>query len=300
VTGVQTCALPISDGYAVDLDPKVVIMPISVDNYNILLKGKSLEEYVTFFEEHFSQEHVAMIKKWRTRQAEEIREAEISAKDTSTVTDAVSKTENAVPEIKSPQDILATDSAHILPPTIKTVPDSTAVDSLQAFITEEELEKKAAETTQRISEEVNNVNQSISNFASDPIRGILNLFKKKSKKNAIDEYVEQQEKEEKIQQKALKEKQKAEIKAKNERILQQQKEQKALLEQQKAAEKEKLKSLTDIEKEKERLKKETLKQKEAEKKRLAKEREKTRKQKAKDAELRRKQKAKEKKEKKSQ
>lgn len=229
-----------ADGYAASLDPKIVIMPISVDNYNILLKGKSLEEYVAFFEEHFGQDHAPMIEKWKTRQVEEIREAELSAKETETETTTETETDTVPQTDTIPTLPIAVPETELLP-TIETAPDSTAVDTLQALITEEELEQKAAEAAQRISEGMDKVNQSISNFTSDPIRTFLNLFKKKSKKNAIDEYVEQQEKEEKAQQKILKDKQKAEIKARNERILQKQKEEKALRKQREAEQKKKRK-----------------------------------------------------------
>ena len=41
------------DGYAQALDKNVAILPISEDNYETLMRGKTLEEYINFFEENF-------------------------------------------------------------------------------------------------------------------------------------------------------------------------------------------------------------------------------------------------------
>jgi tetratricopeptide (TPR) repeat protein len=289
-----------TDGYAAGLDPRIIIMPVSVDNYNILMKGKSLDEYTGFFEEHFGRDNTAMIEKWKIRQEAEIREAEQAAKDTAKV--AVPAVEEAAPVIaeeKAAVDSLHTDSIPSIPAIAQTPTpaDSTAADTLQLqpLLTEEDMERKVDEATQAITESMDKLNKSISDFASDPVRGFMNLFKKKGKKNAIDEYVEQQEKEEKARQKALREKQNAEIKARNERILQQQKEQKALLKKQQEEEDAKLKAAREAEKEKERLEKAAIKQKDDEKKRLAKEKDQARKKKAEDAERLRKQREKERK-----
>jgi hypothetical protein len=264
------------------------------------MKGKSLEEYTAFFEEHFGADQMALIEKWKLRRAAEIQEAELAeqteqaAKDSAQVAGALPATKEE-PAVNT----LRTDSIPNIPAIAQA--DSTAADTLQlqSLLTEEELEQKVTDATQAVTERINQLNKSISEFASDPIRGFLNLFKKKSKKNAIDEYVEQQEKEEKARQKALKEKQNAEIKARNERILQQQKEQKALLKKQQEAEKAKLKAAQEAEKEKERLEKAKIKQKEEDKKRLKKEKEEARKKKIEDAKRLRKQREKERKTKKS-
>ncbi len=37
------------DGYAQALDKNVAILPISEDNYETLMRGKTLEEYISFF-----------------------------------------------------------------------------------------------------------------------------------------------------------------------------------------------------------------------------------------------------------
>ena len=45
-----------ADGYATALDKNVAILPISDDNYETLMRGKTLEEYVEFFQENFDED----------------------------------------------------------------------------------------------------------------------------------------------------------------------------------------------------------------------------------------------------
>lgn len=43
------------DGYATSLDRGVIILPISDENYETLMHGKTLEEYIAFLEEHYGE-----------------------------------------------------------------------------------------------------------------------------------------------------------------------------------------------------------------------------------------------------
>jgi tetratricopeptide (TPR) repeat protein len=251
------------DGYAPRLHPRIVLVPVSVDNYATLMKGKSLEEYMAFFEEHFGAANTAMIEQWKRSREIEIEEAAKADADTTTLAADDTPPVDAVAAVEEP--VVAIRNI----PAPEAIPDSTAADSLQLqpLITEEDVERKLTETTEAITEGMSKVGRSISEFFADPIRGIANLFsKKKTGKNAIDEYVEQQEKEEKARQKALKEKQRAEIRARNERILQRQREEKALLKQQQQEEKARLRAIDDAKKAKARQAKQAAKQKKAERK----------------------------------
>lgn len=57
------------DGYAQALDKNVAILPISDDNYETLLRGKTLEEYINFFEENFGEEAPELAARWKNRMA---------------------------------------------------------------------------------------------------------------------------------------------------------------------------------------------------------------------------------------
>ena len=66
-----------ADGYATALDKNVAILPISDDNYETLMRGKTLEEYVEFFQENFGEAVPELAARWKARMAaEQIKEEE--------------------------------------------------------------------------------------------------------------------------------------------------------------------------------------------------------------------------------
>jgi hypothetical protein len=68
------------EGYATSLDKNVVILPISDDNYETLMRGKTLEEYVAFFQSHFGEQLPELATRWEDRMmAEEVKEEEAKA-----------------------------------------------------------------------------------------------------------------------------------------------------------------------------------------------------------------------------
>ena len=67
------------DGYAQALDKNVAILPISEDNYETLMRGKTLEEYINFFEENFGGKAPELATRWNNRmlvEEEKVKEAE--------------------------------------------------------------------------------------------------------------------------------------------------------------------------------------------------------------------------------
>ena len=67
------------DGYAQALDKNVAILPISEDNYETLMRGKTLEEYINFFEENFGDKAPELATRWKNRmlvEEEKVKEAE--------------------------------------------------------------------------------------------------------------------------------------------------------------------------------------------------------------------------------
>lgn len=292
------------EGYAGKLDPDIIIIPISTDNYDILTKGKSLEEYIAFFGEHFGAGNEAMVERWKLRQEaepEEAQEAETAGHEESDVreetpvvaTDSIPERADSIelaPDTVIPQQVAEPEIADDVQPEAQ---DTIAGPA--PIITEQQLEEGVNKAAQDITEGAEKLNKAVDDFANDPLRGIINLFKKKEK-NFIDEYAEQQEKEEKARQKELKEKQKIEQKAKQEELKEQEKARKELLKKQKEEDKAILKAKAAHEKELARLKKEEEKQKVEEKKRLAKEKEQARKEKEQEYKDRQKQKQLERKE----
>ena len=77
-----------ADGYGTSLDKNVAILPISDDNYETLMRGKTLDEYILFFQENFGEAAPELAARWKARMtAEEIKEEEAKA-----------ETETATPE----------------------------------------------------------------------------------------------------------------------------------------------------------------------------------------------------------
>ncbi len=55
------------NGYGRALDKDIMILPISEANYEILMRGKTLDEYVLFFEEQFGTQLPELAKRWHAR-----------------------------------------------------------------------------------------------------------------------------------------------------------------------------------------------------------------------------------------
>jgi tetratricopeptide (TPR) repeat protein len=55
------------DGYASIVDRAVSFFPISEDNFDTLMHGKTLEEYMTFFAEHYLDRAPELVSRWRIR-----------------------------------------------------------------------------------------------------------------------------------------------------------------------------------------------------------------------------------------
>ena len=267
------------------LDEAVVVVPMSTDNYDILLKGRSLEEYVTFFEENFGAENRQLIDKWHSIQEEETERI----KELEELKEAEEAEELPVEVTEEEIDTVEENLSDTISVSQNTVPDR------KEAISEDEVAEKASEIAEKTSKTFDNINQTLEEIANDPIRGLKKLFSKRKTKNAIDEYVEQQEKEEKERQKQLNEERKAKEKEQKESEKQQEKERKELLKKQQEEEKAILKAKQNQEKANAEEKKREQKEKEDAKKQELKDKETARKQKQQDTKAREKQKEEERK-----
>ena len=285
------------EGYAQSLEKEVIFVPISLENYATLMKGKSLEEYMNFFEENYGKGNQNQIDRWKLKQQEEqevhpeenVEEEEEKSEDlTEAKEEETVETEKPiVPEAAVP-DTTPVNPPKQEEPVTDTIPESG-----------NEIDEKVDDVYNQASDTMDGLNSTMDEIAKDPIRGISNLFKKKPS-NAIDEFVKQQEKEEKERQKELKKEQQAKEKAARELAKEQEKEEKERLKQQKEEEKALLKEKEDEKKkiqqakddEKKRKKEEQeLKQKQREDERKLKEKERKEAQKQKEIEKKEKEKA---------
>ena len=289
-----------ADGYATALDKNVAILPISDDNYETLMRGKTLEEYIEFFQENFGETTPELAARWKARMAaEQIKEEEAKAEaeevglqnsedipeETSTTEIQEERRETIKKTVrpKEQQKQQIAEEAVILP----VVKDTMTVHKEEALLpadTDTVFVRPAAKDTvaPALSDTVPAVVAPIEQPKELTLKEIEELRKREAveeearKEEARKAFEAQQKAEKELQEKKAKEneellkKQKAEeealLKAKAEREKQLERDRKAKLQQVEAERKAKLKAREELRKQKEREYKERLKQKEKERK----------------------------------
>lgn len=276
------------EGYASTMDPQVIVVPISTDNLDILMQGKSLDEYITFFGENYGEDNPELMEKWKLKQEEELekleklleeekeesplendqetqrKEEEITPIDEEIIEEEMKGL--LIPEketiIEEKNDLVPEkDKPLILPENkLELNKEETTADS--TAITGDEVMDSINKTAGDVNNSLNKAEETINEISEDPVRGIQKLFSRKKQTNAIDEYVKQQEKEEKERQKQLKKEQQEKEKAEKELKKQQEKEQKELLKKQQEEEKQLLKEKEKREQDLKKLREQEEKQKE--------------------------------------
>ena len=320
-----------ADGYATALDKNVAILPISDDNYETLMRGKTLEEYVDFFQENFGEAAPELAARWKARMtAEQIKEEEAKAE----AEEAKAQDSDNIPE-ETPDTEVREEKPEPVKKTVRpkeqqkqqaaeqsvvkdTIPvelpaaDTTTVrkaETILPAVADTAFVQPAAKDTvvPASSDTVPAVVVPVEQPKELTLKEIEALRKHEAaeaearKEEARKAFEAQQKAEKELQEKKAKEneellkKQKAEeealLKAKAEREKQLERDRKAKLQQVEAERKAKLKAREELRKQKEREYKERLKQKEKERKQ--KEREYKEKLKAKEKARREAQKAKE-------
>jgi tetratricopeptide (TPR) repeat protein len=212
------------EGYAQELGKTVIVLPVSSKNYDILMKGKTLEAYMQFFEEHYADGNRQLIEIWKLKQTEDLTpEQPVETPDELPVPEEPVEAIPEEPLIETPETIEQDTIPVEIPADAEQPVDSisTAGDE-----TSGQVEEKIDDLYDDASETVDKVNTKVNEFADDPIRAFLNLFKKKDP-NPLEEYAKEQEKAEKERQKQLKKEQKEKEKEKKELAKQKEKERKA-------------------------------------------------------------------------
>ncbi|MDL2277761.1 tetratricopeptide repeat protein [Parabacteroides sp. OttesenSCG-928-G07] len=90
------------DGYAEALGRNVTILPISLDNYEVLMRGKTVEEYIDFFEEHFGELAPEMLARWSAHYEADMQEPEEGATKEITASEPIRETPVEVIETEIP------------------------------------------------------------------------------------------------------------------------------------------------------------------------------------------------------
>ncbi|MDD4515744.1 cell envelope integrity protein TolA [Massilibacteroides sp.] len=250
------------EGYANTLNKEIAILPISGENQETLLRGKTLDEYVTFFADSLGQKIPELKQRWEIRlndneeaEKEEATETVLPEETITEVPEQVEKTEE--PEISVGQDSIpiVSDTITLIPevPVVTEAPDSTEVTIPVAPVNEGLTLKQIEEIRKREAEE-------------EEARKEAARIAFEEEQRAEQELREQKTREREELLKKQKEEEAALLKAKAEQEKQLEKDRKAKLKQREAERKAKLKAQQQLRKEKERAYKERQKLKEKERK----------------------------------
>lgn len=261
------------DGYASALDRAISVLPISDDNYETLMHGKTLDEYITFFAEHFGELAPELVTRWQARMEEETtpesvpEEADLSEPDADTV-EQVSEPD-VVPEAEEPQPTLEP----IQPDTVPQVTDTMTMRK-DLVIPTELIEGVKPDTVPVVEQPQEDLGLSLKEIQE--IRKQQAAEEEARKEEARKAFEEQQQTEKALQaqkaqdleaeRKRQAEQEKSLLKAKADREKQLAQDRKAKLKQAEADRKAKMKAREQLRKEKEKAYKAKLKEKEKERK----------------------------------
>ena len=261
------------DGYASALDRAISVLPISDDNYETLMHGKTLDEYITFFAEQFGDLAPELVARWQARMEEEAapesvpEETDMSEPQADTV-DPVSETE-VVPAVEALQPALEP----IQPDTVPQVADTLPVRK-DLVIPAELIEGVKPDTLPVVEQPQGDLGLSLKEIQE--IRKRQAAEEEARKEEARKAFEEQQQAEKALQaqkaqdledeRKRQAEQEKALLQAKADREKQLAQDRKAKLKQAEADRKAKMKAREQLRKEKEKAYKAKLKQKEKERK----------------------------------
>jgi tetratricopeptide (TPR) repeat protein len=98
------------DGYASALGQAVSLFPFSDGNYEILLRGKTLEEYMIFFVEHYAAKAPELIARWKIQMEADEKLAEMEDREVEKAAGLTDEEETPVSEEKTPEEKAAEQS----------------------------------------------------------------------------------------------------------------------------------------------------------------------------------------------
>lgn len=244
------------EGYASALDRNIAILPISDENYETLMHGKTLDEYMAFFDQNFHDIAPELQERWQSRQADlNAKEPEKEKNDSiPEQVDSVSVGRPILPIIEADSFTLSPED------TIQPVIQQQAIPEKeeQPILSAPKPEKDKGLTLEDI-EEIRRLQAEAEEAEKEKARQAFAeeqaAEKAELEKNAEERAILE------TQQKATEE---ALLKAKKEREKQQEAERKAKLKKAEEERKAKLKAREELRKEKERAYKEKIKQREKE------------------------------------
>lgn len=188
------------------LDPSVIPIPISTDNYIALMNGKTLNQYFLFFEKNYTKEMLNLIKYWASQKNRTTEKpVQLPEQSESEKTEPIEEPEIVVEKSQDESQFIP--DSPILPEQseIRQTESGKTELGVGTILSEEQIEK-----ADRV------VNKAI-DIINNPVDGLKNIFKSskndseltKEEKKAQKELEKRQKQEEKLLKEQIKEKSKA-------------------------------------------------------------------------------------------
>lgn len=184
-----------------ELDPSIIPLPISTDNFVALMNGKSLNEYFLFFEKNYTKEMVKLIIYWNQQRNKSAAAIEEELQPEEVTTPVVKEPE---PEVRP---IETTPTRPVSPPVKEREPESKETEvGISDVLSDDQIEK-ADELINKAIDIINN-----------PVDGLKNLFNSSGDKPKLTKEEKAAQKAENKRLKELEKQRKAKIKAEEQAI----------------------------------------------------------------------------------
>lgn len=208
------------------IDPDIIPVPISAENYIALMNGKTLNQYFAFFEENYANEMLSMIRYWNRQKETASDEHDLTEKAQDE--DVKDKAEGASQTPAMGDTEAKPESADTLPPvTPQFIPESSLLPVAEPAIADTAKVNKEFGISNILSDDQIDKADKIINKAGDiisnPVDGLIGIFKSsgrgeddaltKEEKEAKKKEEKDREEQEKAHKAELKTKEKAEREA---------------------------------------------------------------------------------------
>lgn len=224
------------------LDPQILFIPISVENYNVLMRGKSLNEYMAFFVENYGREFPRLINLWN-RQVSSKEGDEPKVEEQPVVEPEIEEENKEGEKPKEPETV---DKEPQVDQTINGVnPVDVVKPKVEDGNKSKNVEIKASDilSDDKI-ETIEKVGNAAKKIIDNPVEGVKSVLQKRKEQSGMTKEEREALKEQEDERKRLEQEEKDRIKVQQDSIRNEQKEKERLIKEaeaeQKAAERAKI------------------------------------------------------------
>ncbi|MFV0468788.1 MAG: tetratricopeptide repeat protein [Dysgonomonas sp.] len=175
------------------IDSDVIPVPISVENLAALMKGKSLNDYFSFYTENHSSDMQPLISYWKKQIQDQVTKTASEATESKIVGEVVQKPqepEKPITEVAVPKEEKTDTGSSVEAEKPKVEPEKEKVEASAADLFSDEQ-----------VEQIDNVVNTAKEIIDNPVDGLKNLFNKNKPKLTKEE--KEQQKQEKAEAKRI-------------------------------------------------------------------------------------------------